>query len=190
MKNRIVLAALLVVVSTNACTLLANSDQGPMGPAQAPPPPHPPHRSCEFPDSEEITALGSGSSFVMRGSVGSAESVSGDSVSAASLRYRVDAVDVLWSEATSTPPTSIWIVQIGSIPAFTPGPNFLFLEAVHGLDDTYIVTDGMYGAFPVSEGRVQRLCPNYESPGVGVMAEGSTPTVEEFTRMLESALNR
>jgi len=52
----------------------------------------------------------------------------------------------------------------------------------------YGVADGYYGMFPIVDGQVSMVCPNYSDPGSPTLADGSGVDVDGFRSLIESAI--
>lgn len=166
-------------------TAVASMPPGPrLSPSKPPPIAAPPTGPCIFPNSSELGELKGFSSVVIEGSV--AAVVADASNKGAYFPHHE--VSVLKSLA-GTAPSSLRVMESGGpLPLLQPGHFVLFLKetTIPGL---YFVLNGRLGAFPISDGSVDRFCPNYNDPPSPRPALGNGVPLDSFEAAIQSSVS-
>jgi hypothetical protein len=139
-------------------------------------------RPCVFPDANELAIMASESTVVAIGQADSAQVFHYPGISTPFTRHTFHVQSIVLGTASSN---TLVIQENGGVPVpiLEPAQYVLFLSQGGSM---YIITNGLYGAFPVRAKGVVRECPTYSATATLEEAYGGGVSLQDFTKTLRS----
>lgn len=148
--------------------------------------PLPPERACVFPDANAINDLATASTVVVEATVQPGRQSPGPSSAQVVWQFSLTAVRVVSDRGGPAPmPSSVTEMGVSDDPMLRAGRYLLFLTSA---GQSFFVTNGLAGAFPIASAKVGRECPNYADPANRLHASGNAPDVATIEGEVPSPL--